>query len=83
VCTTYERKTRYIRYGAEERYPVQIRISVEPTTPCATKTIEKEKSDNHQMINGRRIFLGRGSSIRSVSSTIISQVSTLHGGGSS
>jgi hypothetical protein len=58
---------------------------VEPTTPCATKTSEEEKSVNQQVISGRRIFTGRGSSgnsSKSVSSTSSIQVSTPCRGGS-
>jgi hypothetical protein len=50
-----------------------------------TKTYEEEKLVNQQVISGRRIFTGRGSSgnsRRSVSSTSSSQVSTPRGGGS-
>jgi hypothetical protein len=56
---------------------------VEPTTPCATNTTEEEKVVNQQVISGRRIFAGRGSSRRSASSASSSQVSTLRGDGSS
>jgi hypothetical protein len=41
--TTYERKTRGHGSDVEEGSPFHIRISVEPTTPCATKTSEEEK----------------------------------------
>jgi hypothetical protein len=44
---------------------------------------EEEKPVNHQVISGRRIFTGRGSSRRSASLASSSQVSTPHGGGSS
>jgi hypothetical protein len=39
--TTYERKNRGLRSGVEEISPFNIIISVEPTTPCATKTFEE------------------------------------------
>ena len=51
---------------------------MEPTTPCATKTFEEEKSVKKQVISGRRIFIGHGSSGNSgigISSTSIIQVS--------
>jgi hypothetical protein len=40
---TYERKTRGQGSDAEEGSPFQIRISVEPTTPCVTKTSEEKE----------------------------------------
>jgi hypothetical protein len=70
--TTYDRKTRGHGSGAKEGSPFHIQISVEPTTPCETKTSEEEKLVNQQVISGRRIFTGRGSSgnsSKSVSST--------------
>jgi hypothetical protein len=48
-----------------------------------TKTSEEEKPVNQQVISGRIIFTGCGSSSRSASSTSSSQVSTPCGGGSS
>jgi hypothetical protein len=38
LCATYERKTIGQGFDTEEGSPFQIRISVEPTTPCVTKT---------------------------------------------
>jgi hypothetical protein len=58
---------------------------VEPTTPCATKTSEEEETFRQQVISGRRILVGCGSSgnsSKSISSTSSSQVSTPHRGGS-
>jgi hypothetical protein len=43
---TYERKTRGHGSDVEEGSPFQIQISVEPTTPCVTKTTEEEKVFN-------------------------------------
>ena len=40
--TTYERKTKGQGSDVEEDSPFQIQISVEPTTPCATKKNEEE-----------------------------------------
>jgi hypothetical protein len=86
LCATYERKTRGHGSDAEEGSPFHIQISVEPTTPCATKTNEGRKMVNQQVISGRSIFTGRGSngiSSKSLSSTHSSQVSTPRRGGSS
>ena len=79
----HERKTKGQVSDIEEGF--QIRISVEPTTPCATKTYEEEKMVNQQVISGRSTFTGCGSSgnsSKSVSSTSSIQVSTPHRGGS-
>jgi hypothetical protein len=38
LCATYERKTRGVRYNEESSTPIQIRIRVEPTTPCTINT---------------------------------------------
>jgi hypothetical protein len=43
-CTTYERKTRGSRSGTEGITPIHITVSVEPTTPCATNTPNKNTS---------------------------------------
>jgi hypothetical protein len=78
--TTYKMKTRGHRSDAKEGSPFHIRLSMEPTTPCGTKTYEEEKPINQQEISGRRIFTkcgSSGNSSRSVSSTSSSQVSTL------
>jgi hypothetical protein len=81
--TKNERKTKGHGYNVEEGSPFYIRISVETTTPCATNRTEEEKLVNQQVVSGRIIFAGHGSSSRSASSTISFQVSTSHGGGSS
>jgi hypothetical protein len=86
LSATYQRKTRGQGSSAEEGSPFQIRIGVESTTPCATKTYEEEKLANQQVISGRRIFIGCGSSGKSsriISSTSSNQVYTPHRGGSS
>jgi hypothetical protein len=44
--TMYERKTIGHGSDAEEWSPFPIQINVEPTTPCAAKTYEEEKSVN-------------------------------------
>jgi hypothetical protein len=82
---TYERKTGGHGSEKEEGCPFQIQISVEPISPCLTKTTEEEKLVNQQVIGGRRIFVIRGSSgisSKSLSSTSNSQVSTPYRGGS-
>jgi hypothetical protein len=82
---TYERKTRVQGSGEKEGSPFHILISVEPTTPCVTKTSKEEKLVNQQVIRGRRTFTGHGSSGKSsrrVSSKSSSQLSTPCGGGS-
>jgi hypothetical protein len=43
LCPTYERKTIGLRSDAKQGSPFQIQISVEPTTPCVTKTTKEEK----------------------------------------
>jgi hypothetical protein len=58
---------------------------VEPTTPCENKTSEEEEIFRQQVIIVKRILVGHGSNgnlSRSISSTSISQVSTMCGGGS-
>jgi hypothetical protein len=55
------------------------------TTPCETKTFEEEETFRQQVISGRRILVGRGSSgnlSKSISLASSSQVSTPCGGGS-
>jgi hypothetical protein len=52
---------------------------VETTTPCANKTSNEEKQVNQQLISGKRIFAGNGSSgssRRSISTPSSIQVST-------
>jgi hypothetical protein len=54
---TYERKIRGQRYKTEEGSQFHIRISVEPTTPCATKTSEEDEPFRQLTISGRRILV--------------------------
>jgi hypothetical protein len=58
MCATYERKTRGQGSDVEEGSPFQIRISVEPTTPCVTKTSEEKESFRQPPISSRRILVG-------------------------
>jgi len=44
--STFENKTIGHRFWIEEGSPFQILISVEPTTPCVTKTNDEEKLVN-------------------------------------
>jgi hypothetical protein len=81
LCATYERKNRGHKFNTEEGPPFQIQINVEPTTPCATNTTKEEKIINQQVISGRRIFSGCGSSSRCASPTSSILVSTQCGGG--
>jgi hypothetical protein len=60
LCATYERKTRGPGSGTEGRTPVQITVSVEPTTPCVTNTPEGTQ-DFRQPIFSRRGAAGQGS----------------------
>jgi hypothetical protein len=55
MCTTYDIKTRGQGSDVEEGSPFQIRISVEPTTPCATKTSKKKEPFRQPTISSRRI----------------------------
>jgi hypothetical protein len=54
LCTTYERKTRGPGSGTEGRTPIQITVSVEPTTPCATNTPERTPTFRQPNFSGRR-----------------------------
>jgi hypothetical protein len=55
---TYDRKTRGYGSDTEEGTPFQIKISVEPTTPCATKTSGKKESFRQQEISRKRSRIG-------------------------
>jgi hypothetical protein len=41
LCATYERKIGGPRAGTIGKTPIQIIVSVETTTPCATNTLER------------------------------------------
>jgi hypothetical protein len=60
LCATYERKTRGLGSGIEGITPVQIIVSVEPTTPCATNT-PKRTPTFRQPNFSRRGATGQGS----------------------
>jgi hypothetical protein len=57
---TYERKTRGPWLGTDGRTPVQITVSVEPTTPCVTNTHEGTLAFR-QPIFSKRGAVGQGS----------------------
>jgi hypothetical protein len=50
---TYERKTRGPGSGTKGINPIQITISVEPTTPCATNTPERTPVFRQLNFSGR------------------------------
>jgi hypothetical protein len=54
LCTIYERKTGGPKEGTEGRTPIQITVSVEPTTPCATNTPERTPTFRKLNFSGRR-----------------------------
>jgi hypothetical protein len=58
LCATYENKTIGQGSGAEEGSLFHIKISVEPTTPCANKTFEEEEPFRKLAISGKRILVG-------------------------
>jgi hypothetical protein len=83
---TYERKTRGPGSGTEGRTPIQITVSVEPTTPCATNTPERTPTFRQLNFSGRRETRqgsNQGKSTGGESSGSNSQLSTPHGGSSS
>jgi hypothetical protein len=60
--TTYERKTICQGSDAEEGSPFHTLISVEPTTPCLTKTSEEEEElVRQQVTSSRSILVGQWS----------------------
>jgi hypothetical protein len=68
------------------RTPVQITVSVEPTTPCVTNTPERTPTFRQPNFSGRGATgqgSNQGQSTRGESSGSNSQLSTPHGGSSS
>jgi hypothetical protein len=51
---TYERKTGGKRAGTEDITPIQVTVSVEPTTPCATNTLERTLAFRQSNFSGRK-----------------------------
>jgi hypothetical protein len=80
---TYERKTRGPGSGTKGITPIQIIISVEPTIPCATNTLERTPAFRKPNFCGR-ITTGKGynkgKSTRGAISGSNSQLSTPCGG---
>jgi hypothetical protein len=77
----YERKTRGLGLGTEERNTIQITISVEPTTPCATNTFERTPMFIKLNFNGRRETRqgsNQGKSIAGASLGCNNELSTSH-----
>jgi hypothetical protein len=56
--TAYDRKIGGQGYVIEEGSPFHIRISVEPTTPCATKASYKKEPFTKPTISSRIILVG-------------------------
>jgi hypothetical protein len=86
LCATYERKTRGPRVGIEGRTPIQITVSVEPTTLCATITPERILEFRQLNFSGRKTTGNtskQGATTRGASSGSNNQVSTLREGSSS
>jgi hypothetical protein len=83
---TYERKARGPRVGTKGRNPIQITISVEPTTPCATNTPERTLVFRQLNFSGRKTTRqgsSQGESTGGASSRSNSQIYTLRRGNSS
>jgi hypothetical protein len=83
---TYERKIGGPSSGTEGRTPIQITISVEPTTPCATNTPERTLAFRQSNFSGRKIIghaYNQGASTGGDSSRSNNQLSTPCGGSSS
>jgi hypothetical protein len=81
MCTTYERKTRGPGSGKKGIIPVQIIVSVEPTTPCATNIPEITPAFRQPNFSGRGTTghgFNQGKSTGGASSGSNSQLSTLH-----
>jgi hypothetical protein len=78
---TYERKRRGLGLGIEERNPIRITISVEPTTPCVTNTFERTPMFIKLNFSGRRETRqgsNQGKSIAGASLGCNNELSTSH-----
>jgi hypothetical protein len=60
LCTTYERKIGGPRSRTKGITPIQITVSVEPTTPCVTNTPERTPMFRKPNFSGRKAT-GHGS----------------------
>jgi hypothetical protein len=86
MCTTYERKIGGLRARTEGRTPIQISVSVESTTPCATNTPEKIPAFRQSNFNGIKTIGNaskKGEETRRVNSRSNNRISTPRGGSSS
>jgi hypothetical protein len=54
LLETYERKTGGLRVGKKGRTPIQINVSVETITPCATSTLEIKPPLRQLNVSGRK-----------------------------
>jgi hypothetical protein len=54
MCATYERKIGGPRERTKGRTPIQINVSVEPTTLCATNTLERTPVFKKPDFSGRK-----------------------------
>jgi hypothetical protein len=85
-CVTYERKTRGPRMRVEIKHHIHIKVSVEPTNPCATNTPKRTTPFRQLKFRGSltsRSTSTLGATTRGASSGNTSQVYTLHRAGSS
>jgi hypothetical protein len=83
---TYGRKKGGPRARTKGRMPIQITVSVEPTTPCATNTPERTPMFRKPNFSGRKIARNtskKGATTGGAGSGINSQISTPCRGSSS
>jgi hypothetical protein len=84
--TMYKMKTGVPRSRTEGRTPIQITVSVEPTTPCATNTPERTPAFRQPNFSGRKKTgnaPNQGASYGGAISGSNNQLSTPHRGSSS
>jgi hypothetical protein len=83
---TYERKVGGPRSGTKGRTQIQITVSVEPTTPCATDTLERKPTFRKSYFSGiktTRNTSNKGASTGGAISGSNNEISTPRGGSSS
>jgi hypothetical protein len=86
LFATYERKTRGPSVGTKGRTPIQITVSVKPTTPCVTNTPERIPMVRQLNFSGRKKIGNaskQGETTRGASSRSNGQISTLREGSNS
>jgi hypothetical protein len=86
LCATYIRKTGGPRVGKKGSTPIQVSVSVEPITPCATSTPERTPPFRQSNFNGRKIAghtSKQGETTGGASSGSNKKISTPCGGSSS